>query len=125
MQSNEKIIQIIDNIMDICEGRNSRDSYIYELEKSKNNAYWERNQLVAFLSKILSSHLSKHEDDPNWDEDWRNIVFLYLPNGSQISFHIHDSDLKYFSHLEYKENKWDGHSTEEKFRRMRAYENYK
>jgi hypothetical protein len=107
-----------------------------QLEKEKNQAYWERNQLVSALSKIFPSHLAKHpESDKEWEDDWRTIVVIYLPAdknrefkdsiGSpvcdyQMTWHIHDHDLPMFDHLQYEEYEWDGHTTEEKYRRLRC-----
>lgn len=103
---------------------------------SKNQAYWERNQLVAALSKLFPAWLERHpESDKDWDDEWRNIVFIeisteelenkYFQGGflvrytRQLSWHIHDDDLYWFSHLETrKENSWDGHTTNEKYRRL-------
>jgi hypothetical protein len=91
-----------------------------QVKKSRDNAYWERNQLVAALSKIYPSYLGYHEiSDKSWDKDWMNIVYMELPTG-QVSWHIHKSDLENFSHLrDYIKIKWDGHSTEEKYDRIR------
>lgn len=110
----------------------SNELEIEELRKSKDQAYWERNQLVAALSKLFPSWLSRHpDDDKNWENDWRWIVFIEIPTMEwtgipdnrvnrtrQLSWHIHDSEFKHFSHLTMKENVWDGHSTEEKYRRL-------
>ena len=135
-----------------------------ELERQKDNAYWERNQLVAALSKIFPAHLAKHpEEDKEWDEDWRTIVVIKLPTEAcnapairgyeqvhfegeeltalgmnsgalkagniiameksdeyyQLSWHIHDSEIPMFDHLGYKAFNWDGHSNEDKYRRLR------
>jgi hypothetical protein len=107
-----------------------------QLEKEKNQAYWERNQLVAALSKIFPSHLAKHpESDKEWDKDWRTIVVIYLPADKnkefaglkdspicdyQMTWHIHDHDIPMFDHLNYDYFYcWDGHSTEEKYKRLR------
>ena len=129
-----------------------------ELEKQKDNAYWERNQLVSALSKLFPAHLAKHEpEDKDWDDDWRTIVVIKLPldvcaepfiRGSeivhsdalprnlvgggnelhskyeehpyyQLSWHIHDSDIPLFDHLTYGDFKWDYHTTEDKYRRLR------
>lgn len=114
-----------------------------ELEKQKNNAYWERNQLVSALSKLMPAWLGKHdENDKGWEKDWRTIVFMEIPAKfrfpgdevlyqdfpHQISWHIHDSDIPMFDHLAYEycdkisgtSYKWDGHNTEEKYRRLRT-----
>ena len=128
-----------------------------DLEKQKNNAYWERNQLVAALSKLYPSFLAKHpDDDKEWEDDWRTIVVVYIPCSDyqkkidqkdkyaifhtgidgdkvfyELTWHIHDTDRQLFDHLGYtnvkhKDNTfnmewtWDGHSTEEKYRRLRT-----
>jgi len=89
---------------------------------SKNSAYEERNWLVAALSKFLPSFLARHPDaDEEWEDDWRWIVFIIGAAG-QMSWHIHDSELTQFDHLHRSrdQNQWDGHSTEEKYRRLGA-----
>jgi len=85
---------------------------------SKETAYHERDMLVAALSAIYPSHLCRHPDaDADWDDDWRWIVCIHLPTG-QATWHIHASELPLFSHLVRDENHWDGHTTEEKYRRL-------
>lgn len=86
----------------------------------KNQAYWERNQLVSYLSKIFPAWIEIHpSEDLEWENDWRNIVFINFPEGL-FSWHIHDSEKKYFDHLEFKEgNSWDGSTKEEKYDRLR------
>ena len=86
----------------------------------KDNAYTERNRLVAALSKLFPAHLSRHPYDPCWDNDWRTIVCIHLPTG-QATWHIHDSELPMFDHLpRSKAHRWDGHTTEEKYERLAA-----
>lgn len=102
---------------------------------SKDQAYWERNQLVAALSKIYPSWLGWHKEK-DWDDEWRNIVYIEIPSTiqnhgdmrnyfgdvspsvRQLSWHIHQDDLGYFSHLKQGIKGWDGHSTDEKYRRL-------
>jgi hypothetical protein len=94
-------------------------------EEAKNGAYKERNQCVAFMAKLARGmgwhvYLSRHDEaDADWDRDWMTIVFIETPAG-QLSWHLHDSevlplfgDIPVFPHY-----KWDGHSTDEKYRRM-------
>lgn len=104
-----------------------------DIIKQKDQAYWERNQLVVALSKIYPSWLELHSlEDETWEKDWRHIVFIEIPVHSgarfqdieyprteQLSWHIHDSEVKYFQHLELRKgNSWDGHTTEEKYERL-------
>lgn len=93
-----------------------------DLIKQKDQAYWERNQLVILLSKIFPSHLCKHDEkDLNWEKDWRWIVCVHTPHG-QCAWHIHDSERHYFVHLPIKTNHWDGHTTEQKYDRLRSFD---
>lgn len=102
---------------------------------SKDQAYWERNQLVVALSKLYPAWLGYHKGK-DWDDDWRTIVYIKIPvrhNGPmlsgvadtshvvhmQLSWHIHDSEKEYFNHLDPGLEEWDGHDTEEKYKRLR------
>ena len=91
------------------------------LRKQKDGAYEERNRLVAALSKLLPSWLERHpEEDVDWEDDWRWIVFIDPPSG-QMSWHIHDSELEWFNHLTRRiGNRWDGHTVEAKYLRLSA-----
>lgn len=106
---------------------------IEALTQQKDGAYSERNVLLVPLAKALlalgyEAGLGKHDpNDTSWDDDWRNIVFIEFPspNGSpdlpvQASWHIHDSELEMFSFLPSYKRGWDGHSTEEKYQRLKA-----
>ncbi len=88
---------------------------------SKDQAYWERNQLVCALSKIWPSHIEMHPlEDGSWDDDWRTIIVINSPSG-QLTWHIHDSEVDQFTHLNIEEgSSWDGHTTEEKYERLRS-----
>ncbi|PSB24092.1 hypothetical protein [Stenomitos frigidus] len=90
---------------------------------AKDSAYNERNQLIAFLARVLAGSgytvgLGQHDpEDKEWEDDWRNIVYMELPSG-QVSWHIHDSELDQFAWLPTYEKPWDGHDTPEKYRRL-------
>lgn len=104
--------QCIDNMREVT-----------RLRAAKDTAYAERNRLVAALSKLFPAWLERHPDsDTAWEDDWRWIVFINLPNGpgsGQVSWHIHDSELPQFDHLDRRSgNSWDGHTTEEKYLRL-------
>ena len=119
-------------------------SELEDLRKQKDQAYWERNLLVAALSKIYPAWLSRHEEsDTAWERDWMWIVFIEIPTRwaygdqrnivpeklqyetKQVSWHIHDSELQYFRHLEERPNIFDGHTREEKFKRLKNIEGKK
>ena len=100
------------------------ETHINTLREMKNTAYQERDKLVAALSKIAlafgcQAGLAKHPaEDIEWEDDWRNIVFIETPLGEQMSWHIHDSELPLFEHLDSYNKEWDGHTTEEKYERL-------
>ena len=88
----------------------------------RDAAYVERNRCVAALARILladgyGAWLAEHPDDPNWDPEWKTIVFIDGPTG-QMSWHLHDSDVALFDGLPRGPNSWDGHSTPEKYARL-------
>lgn len=91
----------------------------YENEVNKqrlNDVYEERDRLVALISTFYPSHLARHEGE-DWDDNWRNVVYIETPEG-QLSWHIADDEVHLFGHLVAGENDWDGHTTEEKYKRV-------
>lgn len=107
-----------------------------ELEKAKNQAYHERDMLLAALCKFwyaakreeIKVYRTKHpESDTEWEQDWRNIIvmeyifplsYIDLTSRAQMSWHIHDSELPMFAYLPLEENRWDGHTTQRKYNRL-------
>lgn len=81
--------------------------------------YEERNRLLALLAAFYPCSLERHPDeDQEWEDDWRWIVFLDL-EGGQASWHIHDSHLRLFAHVPRLQGRvWDGHSTQDKYIRV-------
>lgn len=79
--------------------------------------YRERDQLVAALSKLYPAHFAI--DEVIEEQEWRYVICIHLPTG-QVTWHIHESELSLFRHLEDEDRPqhWDGHSTEEKYRRL-------
>ena len=78
-----------------------------------NNAYKERNQLVALLSTLFPSGKAKTAIE-DWDEAWHGCVYIDFPWG-QASWHYHTDDDQMFSHLPSYTKMWDGHTTEAKY----------
>ena len=96
-----------------------REAELAVIREEKNVAYSERNRLVAALSALYPSHLQRHpEGDVEWEDDWRWIVVVQLATG-QATWHIHDSELNWFDHLDRNQvTEWDGHTTDEKYLRL-------
>lgn len=112
--SSTKMMEIVFDIISLF--TTYTEQAVLEARNAKDNAYWERDQLVAFLSKIYPSWIGWHLGE--WEDDWRNIVYVELPTG-QVSWHIHSKELSNFTHLKQDfTKKWDGHTTEEKYKRL-------
>lgn len=106
-------------------------SYVRRIEEDrdryrtrKDGAYEERNRVVALLARIAlglgwRAGVRTHEPDPdpNWDKEWLTVVCIDLPTG-QVSWHLHDSQKFLVAGLPKYEGSWDGHDTEEKYRRV-------
>lgn len=90
------------------------------LLKALDVAYRERAALVAALIRVggYPAELVIAPDTEDW---W--IVYAETPAG-QVSWHLSPDDLDLFSFLPLKfgsrPSPWDGHTTEEKYRRVAA-----
>jgi|SRR5580765_557176 len=98
----------------------SADAAIKALIEQKDNAYTERNYLVAVISKIWPAHIMRHqpEPDPNWDKEWHTVVCVHIA-GHHCAWHIHDSERHIFVHLEDSPvavHGYDGMTIPEKYR---------
>ena len=83
-----------------------------------NNAYRERNQLVALLSTLFPSGKAKTAIE-GWDEAWHGCVYIEFPWG-QASWHYRADDEWMFEHLPQYTKPWDGHTTEAKYAAIAA-----
>jgi len=81
-----------------------------------DTVYRERAHLVAHLAAIYPSHIGPN--DPS-EPDWA-VLTLETPTG-QMSWHISPEDVDLFSHVPTTtdERAWDGHTTDEKYERLR------
>ncbi len=86
--------------------------------EDKDAAYLERNQVVAALASLFPSGIAR-TDIPGWLPEWHGCVYIDLPTG-QASWHYHDSHAHLFAHLPAYTKPWDGHTTDEKYKRVRA-----
>ena len=89
---------------------------IEALKQVRDDAYRERNTLVAFLSHFYPAGM-KATQIAGWDEAWHNCVYIDLPTG-QASWHVHINDMHLFNHLGAYDGDWDGHSNEDKYERL-------
>lgn len=95
-----------------------------EAVAAKNAAYQERDRLVAAFAHLAWRHgvhvgVGEHEGE-DWEDDWRTVIYLDLPAG-QVSWHVHESERLWFDGLPPYDGGWDGHDTDEKYRRLAAF----
>ena len=94
------------------------------LEDQLDAAYRERAHLVAWLAAL---HTSVIAPAPDVDEPGWQILYLYSAKwGWQMTWHIHPRDAELFKDVEHvapddPRAQWDGHSTEQKYNRMRTH----
>lgn len=100
-----------------------------KLRAEKNNAYSERDMLVCAFVKLAvvmgwESWIGPHDKglyydgDGEWDPEWCNVIYVETPHG-QVSWHVHDSEVEWFSFLPRHETPgWDGHTSVEKYARL-------
>lgn len=88
-------------------------------------AYQERAKLLAFISSFLPSVFKK--DQALLESSYANVLYMVLPTGEQVSFHIHENDMKLFEHVPddatanayLRDLIWDGHDNTEKWERFK------
>lgn len=88
------------------------------LREAKDQAYTERNHVVAALAHLFPSGIRKTEIE-GWNPEWHGCVYIDLPSG-QIRYHYHDSQAHLFADLPPYTKKWDGHCKEEVHMRLAA-----
>ena len=93
-------------------------------KKHLDEVYAERNLCVALIASYAQwfGHtvgIKQHEGE-EWEDEWRNVLFVDLPTG-QVSWHLHDNELGNFPDILGYAKSWDGHTTEEKYERIKKY----
>ncbi|MGI9297788.1 MAG: hypothetical protein ACR2QC_07810 [Gammaproteobacteria bacterium] len=94
----------------------SEGTDVADLQRRKDEAYHERNKVVAVLARLFPSGVAKTNIE-DWSPEWHSCVYIDLPTG-QVSWHFHDSQTYLFEGLPAYQGKWDGHTTEEKYNRL-------
>jgi hypothetical protein len=77
--------------------------------EEKDEAYRQRNFLVAALARLFPSGIRRTTDIDGGE--WQGCCYIDLPSG-QISYHYHDSQAFLFENLPPYEKPWDGHDKE-------------
>jgi len=91
-----------------------REDTIPDLEARLNNAYSQRNALaIAFAKAALAAGWKAgrgYDNNPEkgWDPEWLHVVYVDLPNGQQVSWHMGPDDVKFLDQLPQYDGEWDG-----------------
>jgi hypothetical protein len=100
-----------------------RDIELEYMTEKLNSVYKERNMCVSLIARLSSAlglevGVKAHEGQPHeWDAEWQNVLFVKLPSG-QVSWHLRESDLKFFKGIPDFTELWDFHDTETKYERV-------
>lgn len=86
-----------------------------QLAEQLRAVYRERAQLVAYVAALHPSVMAEDPDEPGW------LVCYIETRSGQWSWHIAPEDLDLFAHVPHGQATWDGHTTEEKYRRIRQH----
>ena len=86
-------------------------------DETVDEAFYERNQAVFLLLAVLSDRGCTVGYRVDEDAEWP-VVFAETPEG-QLAWHVPRDELPEW--IEERDVVWDGHSTEEKHRRLRRY----
>jgi hypothetical protein len=92
---------------------------IETLTAAKNDAYRQRNLLAMLLA---SEHGGSLVAAVPSESEWTRVLLVPLRTG-QISFHLHDSEVRTVLECPYirqVDGGWDGHTDAEKWKRVRA-----
>jgi hypothetical protein len=97
---------------------------INDLTAERDAAYRERAHLIALLATHYPAVITTADDV---DEEGWQIAFLTI-GGHQATWHISPRDADLFGHVDITDSadpeaQWDGHSTEEKYERIRQLTN--
>lgn len=88
-----------------------------EARAERDGAYRERAHLLAHFAALYPSHIGPTDPQaPEWP-----VLTVETPAG-QMSWHIAERDLDLFEHVQPtgpEHRGWDGHTTEEKYERLR------
>ena len=81
-----------------------------------NQAYSERNRLaVAFTKAALAAGwaagTAMDNEKPNWDREWCHVVYVSLPCGEQVSWHMSPDEVPLAIDLPNYPFEWNGKFT--------------
>lgn len=91
---------------------------------AKNAAYAERNRIVVAFAKLARRIGCRigiaRPEIPGWEPEWLTCLYVDTAVG-QLSWHFHDSEVHLLAGIGAYPGQWDGHTTEEKYRRLESF----
>lgn len=76
------------------------------------NAYSQRANLAVAFAKLAATHgwrVGKGIDgNEHKDMQWRQVIYIDLPNGEQVSYHFAPDDLHLLNGIPTYRGEWDG-----------------
>jgi hypothetical protein len=113
---------------DLVAAENARKTY-REMKNQRDEARAERDAAYAERALIVAALAHSYRLDPagrawrgidvNGETGFQTVCFIELPTG-QVSWHFADADTHLLKGLPESDRPWDGHTTEEKHRRLNA-----
>lgn len=94
-----------------------------EMTDRKEAAYEERDYVVALMVRLAGAAgwpfgLLDHEGE-DWGPEWKKVVVIETPEG-QMAWHFPAVRASLFEGIPAHGRVWDGHTTDEKYRRLKA-----
>lgn len=90
-------------------------THVEGAEDSMNRAYAQRNTMAVALVKmalLLGWPAGRGVDGrEGWPIEWRQVVYVQLPGGEQVSYHIAPSEQHLLADLPEFTGDWDGNYT--------------
>ena len=89
--------------------------------------YSDRDKLLSQLARMAfeQGYTVGLGIDESVPDIWQHVIFIELPTG-QVSWHLLEDELEWFTFLPDYNDVWDGHSKIEKYNRILKYaKNYR
>lgn len=109
--------QVVELAGTVVQRADAMAAKLHEHKTSKDQAYLERNTLVALLARLYPSGVRVTSIE-GWNPEWNGCVYIDLPTG-QVSFHYHVNDAHLFEGLPPYTKPYDGHNKETAMKRLR------
>lgn len=127
---NGKLVPLVERARMFREAESVLRKECDQLITQKDEAYAERNLVVALLAEYVrtigfdgagEAFIAPHVGE-DWGEEWKWVLFLEIPGLGQVSWHLRGDEIDNFPRIERRDvNLWDGHTTAEKYDRIRRF----